>query len=490
MRQPNKIATLMLVVLVLGCNLPLYAASSETAFDSEAQGQEGFDAELDPGDTAFDFEPATASETSDQESVTFEEDLEGDTFGQEAEQQTEDSKPSLPASLLSTARFTLKHETFYKFTRPDGIKSNRTSLRLEYARSIGPHYFIQLDTKQTVFWGDDHRAKAEDKEMTTENFTREAFCQASFADTSIKAGVQILIWGESEGGAITDVISPRDYSEAFFISLEASRIGQPMILVDQFTPMGDVSAFFIPDPEFNKYPEDNSAYHYDEFNDPVRYREESSDTRDYEFGGRWKKTFGQSDVALMAASLIENDYIHRLDGVGADGAMIVTKKKERFALAGLTFNYVRGSFLYKGEIGMKFPQHFNDADMQIEKRDVFDAALGLEYSPGGAYTLGLELVNRHIMDWDSDLVGVRENATSAVLLWEKDFLNETLSVSWISIYSTPDQGYLHTLRTTYKWTDHLSLKFEAFYPDISDPENSLWVYRDQKQVAMKIQAQF
>jgi hypothetical protein len=55
----------------------------------------------------------------------------------------------------------------------------------------------------------------------------------------------------------------------------------------------------------------------------------------------------------MAASLIENDYIYCFDGVGADGEMILTKKKERFALAGLIFNYVRGSFLYKGEIGMK-----------------------------------------------------------------------------------------------------------------------------------------
>jgi hypothetical protein len=489
MRQKSKIAALLLVLLLFSCNPPLYAAAPETTSDGDAQEQERFDAESDPGDAAFDFDPATAPEASGEESFGFEEDVGDGAFDQGAKQKTEERQPSLLASLLSTTRLTLKHETFYKITRPDGIKSNRTSLRLEYSRSIGPHFFVKLDTKQTLFWGDDHRAKAEDKEMTTENFTREAFCQASFADTSIKAGVQILIWGESEGGAITDVISPRDYSEAFFVSLEESRVGQPMILIDQFTSFGDVSAFFIPDPEFNNYPEDNTAYDYDEFGEPVHYREESSDAPDYEFGSRWKKTFGQSDVALMAASLIENDYIYRLDGVGADDAMIITKKKERFSLAGLTFNYVRGSFLCKGEIGMKFPQHFNNADLQAEKRDVLDTALGLEYSPGGAYTLGLELVNRHIMDWDDDLVGVRENESSLVLIWEKDFLNETLSVAWMSIYSTPKEGYLHTLKTTYKWDDHISLKFEAFYPDISDPENSLWVYRDQKQVALKIQVQ-
>ena len=159
-------------------------------------------------------------------------------------------------------------------------------------------------------------------------------------------------------------------------------------------------------------------------------------------------------------------------------------------MAGLTFNYVRGNFMYKGEMGIKSPLHFNTSNYQIEKKDVLDTALGLEYSPGSAYTLGLELVNRRIMDWDSTLIGVKENSSSVILSWEKDFLNEDLSVLLMSIYYTPYTGYLHTLKTTYKWTDHLSLKLEAFCPDISDPKNELWIYRDQKQVALKILFQF
>jgi hypothetical protein len=77
--------------------------------------------------------------------------------------------------------------------------------------------------------------------------------------------------------------------------------------MDQFTPLGDFSVFFIPDSEFNQYPEDNTSNHYDVFNDPVCYREESSDAWDYEIGGRWKKTFGQSDVSLMAPYLLEHE---------------------------------------------------------------------------------------------------------------------------------------------------------------------------------------
>jgi hypothetical protein len=477
--------TIITFILVIGFSVPLYAGSYETTAGFETDEVEDFDDGFEVDNTVFEFD---VEETAG-EDISFDND-QSEIFGDDVALNTKDTQASFLSSLFYGARFTLKHEVFYKVKEPTGIMSNRSSVRLEVARPIGRHFFLQLDTKETFFWENDHRAEAVNKKVTTEPFTREAFLQASFVDTSIKAGIQILIWGESEGGAITDVISPRDYSEAFFISLEESRIGQPMVLLDQFTSVGDFSVFFVPDADFNEYPEKNTAYEYNLFGDSTPYRTQTSGGSKHEFGGRWKKTFGQSDVAVMAASLIENDYAYRADGSADDGETIITREEKRFTMAGATFNHVRGSFLYKGEVGIKWPRHFNNSDLQIEKRDVLDTAIGMDYSPGGAYTLSLELVNRHIMDWEEGLTGVRKNANSVVLVWDKNFLNETLSVNWMSIYTTPDQGFVHTLRTAYEWNDYLTLKFEAFYPDISDSGNSYWIYRDQKQVALKFQIQF
>jgi hypothetical protein len=463
----------------------LHAASSESASGFGTDEAERFDDGFEVDDAVFEFD----GEEKAGEDVSFDLD-QGEIFGDDPGVNTEDAEPSFLSSLLYGTRFTLKHEVFYKVKEPTGIMSNRSSIRLEVARPMGRHFFLQLDTKQTLFWENDHRAEAVGRKVTSENFTREAFLQASFADTSIKAGVQILIWGESEGGAITDVISPRDYREAFFISLEESRIGQPMVLLDQFTSFGDVSVFFVPDAGFNEYPEKSTAYEYDMFSGLMPYRMETSGGATHEFGGRWKKAFGQSDVAVMAASLMENDYAYRADGPADDGKTTLTREKKRFSMAGAAFNYVRGSFLYKGEVAIKWPQHFNDFDLQIEKKNVLDTAIGLDYSPGGAYTLSLEFVNRHIMEWEADLIGVRRDLNSVVLVWDRNFLNETLSVNWMSIYTAPDKGFVHTLRTAYEWNDQLTLKFEAYCPDTSDPENIYWNYRDQKQVAMKIQFQF
>ncbi len=441
---------------------------------------------LVPDDTELVFEDESfESEGLDESDLVFEDEL-----SVELSPEDETDTPSLLSTLLEPIRFTLRHEISYKTEDPDGIQSNRTSFRLEYSKFFLNNFYLQFDSKISAFWSNDHRAEAEDEEILFKTGSKEAFLQASFADTSVKAGVQIVIWGESDGGAITDVISPRDYSELFFISLEDSRIGQPMLVLDQFSPIGDWSLFFIPDPEFNKYPEKGTAYYFDPFAGLAEYQDDESDEEPFEYGLRWKKTFGKSDIGIMGASLIDNDYVYRLDGYTDSGKLLLTKKKQRYNMIGVTFNYAKGNFLLKGEIGKKSPKAFNDASFQIVEKDVVDTALGLEYSPGGSYTLSLEAVNSHIVDWNDEIQSVPQDSNSVVVVWSKTFFNEDLSVNWMSSYSEPYISYVHSLGTSYDWNDNLTLYFDAFYPDIKDEENGYWIYRDQKQIVLKIQYQF
>ena len=61
-------------------------------------------------------------------------------------------------------------------------------------------------------------------------------------------------WGESILAPITDEVSPRDNRELFNFNLEELRIGQPMLVIDQFSDWGSVSMFFNPRASFNKNP--------------------------------------------------------------------------------------------------------------------------------------------------------------------------------------------------------------------------------------------
>lgn len=465
-----------LLLLVACCTLGVFSGEA-----AEADG--GRDLLVE--EESLEFDDAGDSELVFEDSADGEMEMVDDTGDTPS-----DSEASLLSDLLKPARFTARHEMSCKTESPERIVNNRSSFRVEYSRFFLDHFYIQFDAKLSAFWDNDHRAEAEEKDMFLETSSREAFLQVSYGATSVKLGSQVMIWGESDGGAITDVISPRDYSELFYISLEESRIGQSMLAVDQFSGIGQWTFFAIPDPEFNEYPEAGTAYFIDPFAGQAVFRDESGSEDLAEYGLRWKQTFGKSDVSIMAASLIDNDFSYRLEGLTVSGKMLFTRLRQRYTMAGTAFNYVTGSFLIKGEIGRKSPRAFNVTGFQIVEKDVLDTAVGLEYSPGGTYTLSLEFVNSHVDNWMDEILGVPEDSRSLVLVWSQTFLNDDLTVNWMTQMMAPYSATIHSLRTSYKWNDDITVYLDAFYPDVESEENDLWVYRDQKHLVLKGQYQF
>ncbi len=389
-------------------------------------------------------------------------------------------------------RSTLGHEGSFRTRGQHGVVNNRSWFRIEYSKFFLDSFFVQIDSKLNAFWSNDHRAKAEDQATLFETNTQEAFLQYSGTGgyTSIKTGVQRLIWGESEAGAITDEVSPRNFSELFFAPLEESRIGQFMLNLDHFSSSGDWSFFFVPNPKFNKYPKSGTAYYVDPFNGLADIRDEPSDKKQYEYGMRWKKTFGKSDISFMAASLVDNDYVFHMDGVTDAGRLLISRLKQRFTLTGVTFNYAKGKYLLKGEVGLKSPKGFNDAAFQIIEKDVIDSSLGLTSSLGQSNTIGLEVVNSYVRNWNNTIVGVPRDTSSLVLNTTLFFFNNTLSVNWLTIYNRPFTSYQSSVRTSYKWNDNTTFSVDAHVIDVPDKNSSLRPYRDQDQIVFRVQYQF
>lgn len=392
------------------------------------------------------------------------------------------------AAILEPARFTLMHEVAPRINSPHRVTNNRSSFRVQYEKHFLDKFYLQLDSKLTAFWGKDHRAIAEGRDFHHEFSSRDAYVQFSTGNTSVRLGRQILIWGESDAGAITDVISPRNLSELFFISLEESRISQFMLNVEQFSPLGDWSAFYVPDAQYNEYPDRGTAYYMDPFAGQAEIRGEDKDLG--EFGLRWKKTFGRSDIAFMAASLIDNDIPLRGDGFSDDGKLLLMKERQRFHMVGATFTHATGSTLFSGEIARKSPKAFTTGTLELVEKDVLDTSLRAQYSFSSTRSVSLELVNNHISSWTPDLGRTPRNRNALVFGWNDSFLHENLTLSLLSVYTQPYTSLQHSLFMSYKWNDRLTLGLDVFYLSVDSPYNDMYAYRKESHAVLKIFQQF
>lgn len=388
---------------------------------------------------------------------------------------------SVLAAWLDPLRISLKHETSYKFASPKRVVNNRSSVRLEYSKPLTSNLYLRLDTKLNLHWSNDHRAKAKDEDLFRELVTREAYLQSSFGNTSFRIGYQILPWGVSEGGAITDEVSPRNSAEFFFISLEESRVGQPMLAMDHFGDFGQWTAFFVPRPGYNKYPDSGSEYDIAGAFQKNEPDDGWGDTDKYEYGVRWKRTFGKSDLSLMVASLIDNDYLVR---------------QQRFQMYGFSANIAKENFLLRAEVALKQPRAYfalpvGSSDLSIVESDQFDSSFGFDYSPGGrALTYSAEVVWSRLLDWRSHIVGRERDEYSLVGSVSNRFFNDDLTLSWLTIYTKPYTSFQHRFLSSYLIDDNATVYFELFYPDERDRRSGTWPYRDQKQFVIRYQYQF
>lgn len=377
----------------------------------------------------------------------------------------------------SPLRVTLAQELSGKVEAPRELVKNRSTLQIEYARYLLDNFFIQFNGKAIAFLGSDHRHREEGRDATVS----QAYLQTSFGQTSIKAGVQALPWGESMLAAVTDEVSPRDNRELFNFNLEELRIGQAMVVVDQFSELGRVSAFYTPQARFNKNPERGSAY----FFDPLIYRPGAGDGERSEYGVSWKKNFEGADVTLMSASLLENDYALHL---GAGG--LVTRMPHRFRMVGAVANYALRDVVLRGEAAWKEKRPFYTGTMALVEKNELDAYVAVDYRHSPTLTFSVEAVNQHIAGWDSSLAGVPRNRQSLLLSATKTLMNDDLSINVMNFYNRPYTSNLTMMVSTLKWDDHLTFGLNLVVPHTSEPKSGLWNVRDQKQIALKVQYQF
>ena len=410
-----------------------------------------------------------------------------------------DTRPSWARSFLDAARFSAQYDLGLGLEPSVRVVANRPGLRLEWERLLGEHYFVRFDGLVKLMLPHDHRARAlNNKDYLLETNLREFYAQTSRGRLSLKAGKQIVIWGEAEGSAVTDVISPRDQSEFLFTSLENSRRGQIMLTTDYFSTRGRWTLILNPDAQSNRYPDAGTEYAFPSLamQPGVSVEDEplSFALKNTEIGLRWWKNLGSTDVSIMAANLLSNDPVYKLEGLDSLGRLVFRTTYPRYYMAGMTFNHSRGNFLFKGEIAYKTGRCFTSADPfdtdRLADLDLIQAAFAMEYDANGAYRLYLEASNQYLPGWTPTISGARRNESAIVAIWSKSFLNDTLEFSYTFGLQLQDKDIFQQASFSYDINDKLNVTSELTIISPQDRLSTLGFFGDKDRLSISIKYYF
>ena len=215
----------------------------------------------------------------------------------------------------------------------------------------------------------------------------------------VRLGKQQVVWGETDGLKLLDVVNPQYFREFVLDAFEDSRIPLWSLKVD--FPIGKKlkSQFlWIPDQSYHALP-DFQAPFFPGSVIPTSPEGVMTRLQQTERPNHW---FSDSDLGLKIATFIKGwdlsfHYLYHYDDLPVlyqhldqtDSGMPVVDIYPRYKrqhLAGMTFNKPVGSTTLRGELAYTFSKPFSTLDKQfsegIASSDYLQLALGLDYLPG------------------------------------------------------------------------------------------------------------
>jgi len=277
----------------------------------------------------------------------------------------------------------------------------------------------------------------------------------------LRIGRQLIIWGKADGLQVTDLISPKDYSEFLARDFEDMRL--PVEAV-KARILGDVLGFeFIWIPVFspNVLPSaDNPwfAAHHSGLNIKARSIDKPGyKIADSEVAGKLSVNLSGIDFALSCFYTWDDNPVMHNRNVGA-ADLEADVRYHRMFFSGAEFSMPVSDFVLRGE-GAFFQGKYFDSENASEdpfKKNMIKALAGIDWSPGNNWSLSFQFENTFIAGYDQR-INDDENSMTATVNISKKLLRDTLEVSTMLFYGITDRDIFDRTKIDYALTDELHL---------------------------------
>ncbi len=268
----------------------------------------------------------------------------------------------------------------------------------------------------------------------------------------LKTGRQIISWGVSNTLQLIDVLNPVDNRWIGMTDIEDRRLPVAMTRMAFYSEKTDLALVAVHEVRKNKSPVYGSPFYQEKTG--MTPDKQASTFEHTQFGLSLDRHFRGMDAGIYLAGFFDQD-AYRDVTTNNPGEYPFVK------MAGTAGTIATGNFLIKAETAFFTGKKYTGARNPEKNR--FDLLAGIEYSGFKDTTILVELLNRHIFDFESQMeaYGFEKDKFSSVLRVEKTFLNDTLGLVLLSSFDgfqLEDGGFLR-LKAEYEYTDNL--KFES-----------------------------
>ena len=266
----------------------------------------------------------------------------------------------------------------------------------------------------------------------------------------IKAGRQIVVWGKSDNLRVTDVLNPLDNREPGLVDIEDLRLPVTMTRLDYYLGKWNLTGMAIHEIRFNKNPVfGNDFYPSPSQSPPETIPDHGGSNTEYAVALNGILTGW--DISLYGARIFDDQ---------SHFASLAELRHSRLTMTGAAVNVALGNWLLKSEAA-----YFDGLEFfaPVEKKSRTDVLIGTEYSGFSEATISLELVNRHIHDFEAVLENppdsAQENTVQTALRYQQDFMNDTFHVIALALTSgwKGDDGAVQRLSLGYDVNDSVSV---------------------------------
>lgn len=222
-------------------------------------------------------------------------------------------------------------------TQHRGLENNRLGLNIRYQNPFAAGWLLQGSAQLRAYLPGDYEHDSPGRDRW-EWRLNELFVQRSGAQNSVSFGRQTIVWGETIGMSVLDVINTTEYRDLTIIDIEDARLNQWLAVWDHFGDYGNWSSFINLYPEFDPVPVTGSPLFPEPAQvdgQPLRLGSHDRNRQLFEYGTRWNRSFTGSDLAIMAARLYENALRYTLPD---DGSNRARTRINDYTLVGLSVN--------------------------------------------------------------------------------------------------------------------------------------------------------